>query len=669
MKRVTHIVFALAALFALLRFAALDTDPPLYMVGHGQALLTDPYHLTHHARSKALFDDWRPYGNERWDTFKNSLVSGTSYLMFSVAGVSRGAANLAAVTLSLGGLALLALAIYRRRGAREAAVAAVFLAINSTLFFYGRYPFLENGLIFLSGALCYLIAVHGRSAFAQLGAGAALALAALAGKLFGALLVAPLAAALVYEHRRRALKPALRVAAGAVVGGAAYLFICYGADLSQALAYYTEHTVGMYGTPPGFRSPLAFIQMALTYGGESGLIEYIPLFFLTAGVSLTALPLLLPHRLRYDPSFAPVLFCLVWALAGIAGLSPFYYRPLRYGLFLLAPLSALIAAALVGVADTRSTLKPFHPWLAPLGVFFVLWWLVTQGVMYFADAGQVFASGASSLGGGAVVAALGAAAFWWLCCRSRRRIPRRAFAVPLAALALASVTHDSVNLYRGLAQPGKHLKYYNQAIAEILPETAVLTGPYAPALTIDNQLGSVIYMFGLADLEPDLFEKYPITHMVIDKSNYDKAQGLYAELAGARFLAALVIREQAVHLYRVTDSAVPLTTYERGMAFLTAGARDSARASFAAALREHPDNLFAWMNLISSELSLGQQDSALAELERLTKRHADNYLAQGYALGIYSRLAQETGDAAFRSAVTELRNRVAKLNPSMPRAQ
>ena len=59
----------------LLHFVSLENDPPLYYVGHGQSLLTDPYHLTHSARNEVLFDDWNLYEYHRWDVFKNSLIS------------------------------------------------------------------------------------------------------------------------------------------------------------------------------------------------------------------------------------------------------------------------------------------------------------------------------------------------------------------------------------------------------------------------------------------------------------------------------------------------------------------------------------------------------------------------------------------------------------------
>ena len=98
--------------FLILKFVNLDSDPPLFHVGHGQAQLTDPYHLTHFARNAENFNDWNPFDFHRWDIFKNSLVSGVSFLIFSLFGVSRLTANLSAVLLNVGGLYLFLLGLY-----------------------------------------------------------------------------------------------------------------------------------------------------------------------------------------------------------------------------------------------------------------------------------------------------------------------------------------------------------------------------------------------------------------------------------------------------------------------------------------------------------------------------------------------------------------------------
>lgn len=56
-KKFTYIAVAFIALLLALSFWKLDIDPPLYYVGHSQAQITDPYHLTFSARNAAQTGD------------------------------------------------------------------------------------------------------------------------------------------------------------------------------------------------------------------------------------------------------------------------------------------------------------------------------------------------------------------------------------------------------------------------------------------------------------------------------------------------------------------------------------------------------------------------------------------------------------------------------------
>ena len=96
-----YIIIAAMALLFIVRFLKLQIDPPYFFYGFSQAHLTDPYHITFFARNAVLFDNWNPFDYHRWDIFKFSLVSGFSYLLFSLFGVSRITANLSALILNL----------------------------------------------------------------------------------------------------------------------------------------------------------------------------------------------------------------------------------------------------------------------------------------------------------------------------------------------------------------------------------------------------------------------------------------------------------------------------------------------------------------------------------------------------------------------------------------
>ena len=156
-KQFTYMIVSIIAFLLILSFWKLDIDPPLYYVGHSQAQITDPYHLTFSSKNAAQTGEWNPQEFHRWDVFKFSLVSGVSYLLFTLFGVSRVTANLAALLLHLGGFVFFLMALARSRPREEWLLAALFLLFNSTLFFYGRLPFLENGLILFSGLTFWIL--------------------------------------------------------------------------------------------------------------------------------------------------------------------------------------------------------------------------------------------------------------------------------------------------------------------------------------------------------------------------------------------------------------------------------------------------------------------------------------------------------------------------------
>ncbi len=104
-----------------------------------------------------------------------------------------------------------------------------------------------------------------------------------------------------------------------------------------------------------------------------------------------------------------------------------------------------------------------------------------------------------------------------------RNLPRTALTVAFGGLLLAAVVYQGRYCYIGLAQPGSYLEQYNTELAQIVDGAAVLTGPYTPALTIDNDLRGIVYMFGLSNVQKDLFNGFPITHVVTDRRNWKRA--------------------------------------------------------------------------------------------------------------------------------------------------
>jgi hypothetical protein len=120
-------------------------------------------------------------------------------------------------------------------------------------------------------------------------------------------------------------------------------------------------------------------------------------------------------------------------------------------------------------------------------------------------------------------------------------------------------------------------------LGAILNQGAVISGPYGPALTQENRFGSVIHMFGVKQADKQLFDKYPITHLVMDEGNEKRAREDYAEIMNdAVFLTRYFIRGMPVRLYRISSatgnaqaSQYAPTDYETSLAFINQRNNDS----------------------------------------------------------------------------------------------
>ena len=644
-KKSLIIVLLLALI--ILRFIDLDSDPPSFYIGHGQAHLTDPYHLTHFAKNKILFDNWNPFEFHRWDIFKNSLVSAFSFLLFSLFGVSRITANLTAVLLNTGGLFLFLLGLRKHRGNTEIILTLLFLLLNSTLLFYGRLPFLENGLIFLAGLTFYIFIKFHDRIWGLILTGFLISIAALAGKLFGFILLGPAILTLIYLHRTKTIIPSLYIIGGVVIGAAAYLIILFGSDIPTLLNYYNEQTVGMYGTPPGFTSIANFFKMLLTFGGESGLYEYIPFFTLLSGISFLILILIVPYMPKPDIRYLPIVFITGWIISGILGLMPFQYRPLRYGLFLYLPLSAVCSYTIALTIEKKSRLSLHNRYISLTLIFFTLWYLLTQLRIHFSPFGDKFQSGVNNMFLTLIIALTLTGILFLLLGKKRIKIPRKTMLGVIGIICMAFIINQGLYINRGLFQSGHYLKRYNKELEQIIDSEAVITGPYGATLTADNSIKNIIYMFGLANIEKDLFEKYPISHIATDPSNWKPALSDFPFLKSAVRIVQMPIGGVAIDIFRVPEANTPLTDFEKGSVFLSGGRADSAYIYLKRFNDRLPGHYLGMTHLAYASLVNGRPDECLKIIDNLLLELPDDYVLHGFCKTIYLQLYNTTNDSKY----------------------
>ena len=101
-KTLFFVILSLLFVFAVgTRLLDLGADAPSVFAGGSQDFTTDGAYTTLHARNAVLYGNWDLFGDQYWRPLKITLVSGLSYLIFTVLGPSRATANLTGSLLNL----------------------------------------------------------------------------------------------------------------------------------------------------------------------------------------------------------------------------------------------------------------------------------------------------------------------------------------------------------------------------------------------------------------------------------------------------------------------------------------------------------------------------------------------------------------------------------------
>ncbi len=677
------IIGVILAVFLILRFLYLDCDPPLQFKAASRDLITDPYNVTWFARNAVLFGDWDIFDYPRWIVFKYSLSSLAAWLSFFILGVSRISANLSAIFLNLAGLGFFIWGI-GKKSRHGGYIAALLLIPNFLLFVYGRYPFLENGLIFIGGLLFYLFCRQSSFRFTPAILGLLCAIAVLMGKLFGFILIFPLGICLLIEKRNDYIKSLGLTLISFLSGLILLAVLFFGTEIQTVYKYLTEQTVGMYGFPESLQSPLRFVEQCLTFGGGSMLVN-LQFFLFILGVLSLLILLLRPDIKEFLKNNLPLLFCLIWFLAGYFILALPNHRPLRYQLFLLPPLAGVVAFAFSSKFDMSEV--RFPGWIRSLAILAVLWYFAEQAIMTYyreidyQDAGLAFKMIWVAF---PLALILSAAALYF-----RRAFLKIVFYrnIILIVLTVLFIGNQSLMIFDWFTNRSYTLKETNRDVAECLGERALLIGPFASALTIDNQFPAFIYMFGLAEKEPDLFRRYPFTHLAVDPSNWDEAFASYGQLAGSEEIFQQILAYSRVSLVRLNRgllqgnySSYVKTDYELAADYFGARRLDSGMIYLERFLEKYPRNK-PGLYLKAEYFLLGKQlepcENTVNKLTDLYFRDFSVLYKAGY---LYYRMYRYSGlekyrlkaDSLFAAAASrypELKEQVITLKSKIDQGQ
>ncbi len=561
----------------------LDVDPPMYFVGLGQSLSTDPAQYVYHARNAILFNDWDPFDYSRWTVYQHSLTSLVAYVWMSLTEPSLANANTVGVILSLAGMLLLALVFWRRHSSWTVPTVILLFGLNGIMFTYGRLSYLENGVVFL-GALTFLVYTFwGRRLAGVALAGAVAAAAMLVGKLFGALLLPVIVLAVLTESQPDKWRKVIATVAGFIVMSVVLILALYAGDWTAAFGYVAEQSYGLRGFPQALTSPILFVEKLITYGVVNRVFERSPdlLLMLAIAAALLAFYWGRGGKLRDLPRTS--VFAFWWIVVCWVGLMALNYSPTRYFLTVL-PAILIIALSLLDwlTREDRTLERPTRP-AAFIPVLLVLW-VASANII-----GRLFLFGVQPAPIGkmtwfGLIVALALTTAWWLFNQKQEYVIGRRVgtiaAVVMVALAIGVQSMLQISISR---IENYNLKEASIDVERILGEDAVLSGPYAAVMGLENNLPTFIHLFGVANVDTSLFDRYPITHIAAESNNWQLATRDYPLLADVAPVASYWIRDIEVAIYPIWDrfenaraNAYQPSYYELAVAQYTQNNSDSA---------------------------------------------------------------------------------------------
>jgi tetratricopeptide (TPR) repeat protein len=244
-------------------------------------------------------------------------------------------------------------------------------------------------------------------------------------------------------------------------------------------------------------------------------------------------------------------------------------------------------------------------------------------------------------------------------------LPSRLLMALASLLIVGLVIEQGSYFYQGLALPQNNLEKCNREVNQLIDSGAVLAGTYAPAMTIDNHLKGVIYFFGSVEVEKGLFEKYPITHVITDESNWKKAIKDYPVLEQAIAIRRFAVRDFTVTLYRMPEANVPLTDYEKAIVFFYNNQNDSALFYQEKFHNQFPDNLSSLTSLAIAYGANNKSEEFNGLLQRLVREYPDELQIQIFLRDIYNRIYASTNNIQYKMLAETFDRRAKELDPAL----
>jgi 4-amino-4-deoxy-L-arabinose transferase-like glycosyltransferase len=681
----------------LVRLAFLSADPPLDL-SWSQDVNTDPGQYTSFARSKVLMGEWDPFGIPFLVLWLNSAYTLISFLFFKFLGVGRFQTNLVAASLSVLTLVFFYLAIKRGVNRATALLATGFLGVNYILVMYSRNTFTEVQVIFFIVLGIYLLALGLDRSWFLIYSGACFAVSILFGKMLAVFILPAclgvLAVGALDEfsagHRKVQFSPILFFAAGFLVVVLSWYFLIYSPSAETVSEFVSVMSVGMYGSPQALGSVSDFFYSLFSFGGvtRTFLSENYrigtDLFFRMPFIFILSFLFLLGYffkvfraksifkNLTSSPKLE--LFFALWLVVGILALMPWNYRPLRYQILVIPPMCALTAFCLLDFLNPPKFKKKaksslwFWIFPVPLGSF-----LIFHTISFFFKVLNRNADFELIL----VLSFLLSLPLAYVFYAANRKKPSsflRKYKVMGAALAVFLIFFFNGKRFVSFAQNVQYsFLRASEDLGQILGPEAVISGPYAQTLTLDNKVKLMLRMFAGWPVDPDLFQKFPLTHLAMEAKGGQREQASrdYPQvMENAKLVGVYSLRNFQVQILRVAESSgnpetenYRLSDYEKAKLLLNKGEIDSAVFMLDRFVSQHPRNFSGYVSLAEIHYVRKDFEKAASFLTKAARFDPTNSMIHQLLGLVYLNLYSQKGGDTYRLLAIKEWERALKLFP------
>lgn len=673
-------ILALLSLIILVRVHGLNADPPTGL-SISTDVFTDPSQYTLFAKMYVKLGDFNPFHDFRLTVFLKSSVTLLAVIIFKLLGVGLWQSNFVGLLYSFGSLFLFFLFIRKAAGELAGLLYLILICFNYNQLFYGRLPFLEHAMAFYA-FLSLVLVSYSRRWIRYLLAGLSLGIAVFFGKMIGVVFLFPFACFLVYRfvYEKKTAKPLIFIGGLGIVTVFWYFFT-YVPMKEQVTGYFQEQAFSLYGVPEGLKSFGDFVWKLVSFGDDSKLFSRMPVIGLLGAVFVGMILYRVARPRSWKEGFgtfkAGHVFVTAMIIAFYCSLMIWNYRPLRYQLVLIYPFYGAAASVLAILWQRGSAPKlervPYLFYLFCLPLVMVPLYQMYSALMdrlgyeFYYEDNKYLLAGVSAIV--SILVCLCVTLYKKGEYLRLRRVGQSAVIIIVIALPVFGFLDYHYWWQRSTFTASDN----SRDLGMILSPGAVLSGPYAPALTLENSFNTIIHMFGVSQADPDLLKKFPITHLLLDRANETRARRDYPEVMdSAVHMLTYHVGLKKVRLFRIAGhtgnpeaDGYLISHFEKAVDLYDEGSVSEANELALKFLKTFPANISCYLLLGEQFEARGFYEAAEPMFKKAVEFSPTNYDLNARLAKYYKDHFEVSGNQRFKEEGLKYFERAIKYAPTV----